>query len=282
MGIVTEYMTKNPCYQIGREITVKGLMLHSVGCAQPNPRVFTKNWNRESYDRACVHGFIGERETIITLPCMEKASKAMRGWHGGGASNNTHIGIEMCEPADIKYTGGAHFTCADKTAARAFVRKTTENAVELFARLCQLHRLRPETDIISHREGHALGIASNHGDPDHLWSGLGMDYNMDSFRRDVAKRLEELENGKDEDDMVRYKKLKDIPDTWDKEGNPRATIEKLMDAGILNGDGSDRTGHDDIIDISHDMMRVMLLEYRGGAYDRALIAMGMEPAVSLE
>ena len=29
------------------------------------------------------------------------------GWHGGGSSNNTHIGVEMCEPACIKYTGGA-------------------------------------------------------------------------------------------------------------------------------------------------------------------------------
>ena len=28
MAIVTEYMTKNPCYQSGRTITVKGLMLH--------------------------------------------------------------------------------------------------------------------------------------------------------------------------------------------------------------------------------------------------------------
>ena len=25
-----------------------------------------------------------------------------RGWHGGGSSNNTHIGVEMCEPAAIK------------------------------------------------------------------------------------------------------------------------------------------------------------------------------------
>ena len=25
----------------------------------------------------------------------------------GGSSDNTHIGVEMCEPACIKYTGGA-------------------------------------------------------------------------------------------------------------------------------------------------------------------------------
>jgi len=275
MGIVTEYLTRNPCYKAGRTITVKGLMLHSIGCPQPNPRVFVRNWNKESYGSACVHGFIGERETVITLPCMEKAGKAHRGWHGGGASNNTHIGVEMCEPSCIKYTSGASFVCSDREAAIAFVKKTTENAVELFAQLCKFHGLDPLMDIISHKEGHALGIASNHGDPDHLWAQLGMNYNMDTFRRDVAERMKE-----EDDDMVRYKKLCDIPNHWDKAGNPRATIEKLMDAGILGGDGSDPTGNDDVIDLSHDMVRTIILEYRGGAFDRKLIAAGMEPAVA--
>ena len=222
MAIVTEYMTKNPCYQSGRTITVKGLMLHSVGCAQPNPRVFVKNWNSASYDRACVHGFIGEDEAIITLPCLETAGKAMRAWHCGASGNNTHIGVEMCEPGNIKYTGGASFTCADLTTARSFVRKTTEQAVELFAQLCKFHGLNPMQDIVSHAEGHALGIASNHADPDHLWRGLGMDYNMDSFRRDVAERLEDLE---EDEEMVRYERLKDIPNN----NGFRDIIEQLID-----------------------------------------------------
>ena len=82
-----------------------------------------------------------------------------------------------------------------------------------------------------------------------------------------------------EEKEVRYKNLKDIPNNWDKEGNPRATIEKLMDAGILNGDGSDAAGNDDVIDLSHDMVRTLVLEYRGGAFDRALIKAGCEPAI---
>ena len=270
MPIVTEYLTKNPCYKSGRTIAVKGLMLHSVGCPQPNPRVFTKNWNSASYDRACVHGFVGAEEVIITLPCMEMAGKAMRGWHGGGSSNNTHIGVEMCEPDCIKYTGGAGFTTSDAAAAIAFVKKTTANAVELFARLCLLHNLSPELDIISHAEGFKMGIATNHGDPDHLWRGLKMDYDMDSFRRDVAERMEEIE---EEENEVRYKQLKDIPE-W-----ARPTIKKLMDADILGGDGSDPDGNEDIIDLSHDMMRVLILNYRGGCFDKQFIAKGMEPAV---
>lgn len=35
MRLVESFLTKNPCYTAGRKITVKGLMLHSVGCPQP-------------------------------------------------------------------------------------------------------------------------------------------------------------------------------------------------------------------------------------------------------
>lgn len=32
MNLVESIMTNNPCYKKGQKITVKGLMLHSVGC----------------------------------------------------------------------------------------------------------------------------------------------------------------------------------------------------------------------------------------------------------
>ena len=36
MKLVEHILTKNPCYTAGKKITVKGLMLHSVGCPQPS------------------------------------------------------------------------------------------------------------------------------------------------------------------------------------------------------------------------------------------------------
>lgn len=192
MKLVQSIMTKNPCYTAGRKITVKGLMLHSVGCPQPNALVFIKNWNTPSYGTACVHGFIDGNDGTVyqTLPWNH------RGWHCAsgpkGSGNNTHIGVEMCEPASIRYTGGASFTCSNLSAARASVKKTYEAAVELFAYLCKLYGLNPTADgvIISHREGHARGIASNHGDPEHLWNGLGMGYTMNTFRKDVKEKMQ--------------------------------------------------------------------------------------------
>ena len=43
MKLVESILTKNPCYTAGRTITVKGLMLHSVGCPQPSALAFIKN-----------------------------------------------------------------------------------------------------------------------------------------------------------------------------------------------------------------------------------------------
>ena len=77
----------------------------------------------------------------------------------------------------------------------------------------------------------------------------------------------------EEDNVVRYTYLKDVPEKF------RPTIEKLMDAGIIQGDGSDHTGNGDVIDLSHDQVRTLVFDYRGGAFDRKLMACGMAPAV---
>ena len=199
MKLVESILTKNPCYTAGRTITVKGLMLHSVGCSQPSALAFIKNWNSPSFDRACVHGFIDGNDGTVyqTLPWNH------RGWHSGssinGSANNTHIGVEMCEPACITYVGGATFKCSDIATAKTVVERTYKAAVELFAMLCKQYGLNPLADgvIISHEEGHSRGIASNHGDPEHLWSQLGMGYTMDTFRKAVKSAMGDSENKKE-------------------------------------------------------------------------------------
>ena len=220
MKLVESIMTQNPCYMAGRKITVKGLMLHSVGCPQPSASVFIKNWNKSTYNNACVHGFIDANDGTVyqTLPWDH------RGWHGGGSSNNTHIGVEMCEPACIKYVSGATFTCSDKPKAIAAVERTYKAAVELFAMLCEKYGLDPLADgvIVSHKEGYARGIATNHGDPEHLWTQLGMGYSMDSFRKAVKAKMDE-------------KKLDNVPSAWSKDAVSWAVENKLME-GSTNGD----------------------------------------------
>ena len=191
MKVIGSYLTKNRCYQAGKKITVKGLMLHSVGCPQPSAETFVSSWDN-AQATACVHAFIDGNDGTIyqTLPWEH------RGWHcasgPAGSGNNTHIGVEICEPACIKYTAGSTFICTDPDAAKETVKRMYDVAVELFAMLCQEYGLDPLADgvIISHREGHAQGIASNHGDPEHLWEQLDMDYTMDAFRAAISAAME--------------------------------------------------------------------------------------------
>ena len=190
MEITKAILTENPCYKAGKTIKVKGLMLHSVGCPQPSAMVFVKSWNSADYNRACVHAFIDGNTGGVyqTLPWDHK------GWHSGGSLNNTHIGIEMCEPSYIKYTSGSKFTCSDTAKATAIVERTYKSAVELFAHLCREYSLNPLADgvILSHSEGYKRGLASNHGDPEHLWKGLELPYTMDGFRQDVKAAMNEI------------------------------------------------------------------------------------------
>lgn len=111
-------------------------------------------------------------------------------------------------------------------------------------------------------------------------TGAGNDANggkvMSRIRRNdqiVGAVRPRYDAGEEEDDMVRYKYLEDIPPKF------RPTIGKLMDAGIIQGDGSDPIGNGDVIDLSHDQVRTLVFTYRGGAFDRQLTAAGLEPAV---
>lgn len=184
MEIVQNYLTKNPCYTANRKIQVKGLMIHSVGVPQPSAQGFMKQWNDPEYKRACIHAFIEPSGRVYqTLPWDH------RGWHCGGSGNNTHIGVEMTEPATIKYTRGAEWEDLNPEKTKEHVMGTYNAAVELFAYLCDKFHLDPLADgvIVSHHEGYGRGIATNHGDPDHLWKKFGL--TMNKFRSDIKAAM---------------------------------------------------------------------------------------------
>lgn len=248
INIVEAIVTANKCYQIGAALYPQGIMLHSVGCAQPSAAVFARSFNQyqPGGQSVCVHAFIQADGTVYqTLPWE------MRGWHCGGSANSTHIGIEMTEPASIAYTGGASWRDLDPAATEAHVRGTYAAAVELFAQLCTQYALDPLEDgvIISHAEGAARGVASAHADPTHLWRVFGL--TMDGFRADVAATIAAKNTDtNEEDDMVRYDSIDDVP------GWAQDTVRALMDAGALQGDDQGR------LDLSLDMIRGMVIGKR--------------------
>lgn len=184
MRLRQQFLTKNNCYQAGRTIAVKGVMVHSTGANNPNVSQYVpgddeigrnrlnNHWNRPGLTK-CVHAFLGrfadgEAGVVQTLPWNR------RGWHGGGSSNNTHIGFEICE---------------DGLTDPVYFDKVYREAVELVAMLCKQYSLDPLKDgvVICHQEGYRRGVASNHADVLHWFPKMGK--SMDDFRRDVKAQM---------------------------------------------------------------------------------------------
>lgn len=202
-----KYTTRNLSYIQNWSWTLKGLMLHSVGAAQPNAETWYNIYNQKNYNKAAVHAFIDGNSGLVwqTLPWT------MRGGHAGKLANNQFIGIEMCESSSIKYTSGTKFKISDKSAAKKSAELTYDRSVKLFAYLCDYFGIDPKgkfkttTDkgrsvevntIMSHNEWRLAGH-DGHYDPEHYWTGLGLNndgvhnYTMNQFRNDVAETLDQ-------------------------------------------------------------------------------------------
>ena len=97
----------------------------------------------------------------------------------------------------------------------------------------------------------------------------------DTFRREVRNYwlVDARQFNKEEENVVTYEKLKDVPEKF------RPIINDLMTAGIIQGDGSDPDGNGDVINLTHEQVRTLVFVYRGGGFDRKLRATGLIPAV---
>lgn len=184
MNLMVKYMTGNDCYKAGAKIEPSGIMIHSTATPGVMAADWFKRWNKsyaagEVGMQACVHAFVDDKEAYQYLPWNH------RGWHAGGKANNTHIGIEICEPAGFHYSG-LDMIGYDAVKLDAYFRGAWKNAVELCVLLCGMYNLEAE-DIICHSEGYKLGVASNHGDVMHWFPKHGED--MNSFRLEVQEAL---------------------------------------------------------------------------------------------
>ena len=78
LDIKQAYCTENPCYKLVQPLAVRGLMLHSVGCPQPDAIVFIRQFNRPDFKRACVHAFIDANTGDIYQTLLGDARLARR------------------------------------------------------------------------------------------------------------------------------------------------------------------------------------------------------------
>lgn len=188
MEILQAYQTKNPSYTRNRTIEPVGILVHSTGAVNralmryvdseerlgKNPN--NNHWNKTSATKS-VHAFIGydkDEQVIVanTLPYDRACWGAGKGKNGSANYDpQAHLQFEICQGSD---------TDSD------YYWKAITVAEEYCVYLCQQFGWTAE-NITSHKEAHAAGLASNHGDP-HSWMVKFGD-NMAKFRTRVAMRL---------------------------------------------------------------------------------------------
>lgn len=235
MQLLENYLTNNLCYKLRNRIVPRGIMVHGTGADNAYIKRYVPNdasnligtnkygnhWDRDNVEK-CVHAFVGKLKdgsmgVVNTLPYGYKA------WHCGGSGNMTHIGFEICQD----------------TNDRDYTYKAYETAVEYAAYLCEQFGFDPmhHGTIVSHKEGHTLGIASDHGDPENWWSKYGL--TMDGFRRDVLFKLLSYKESKKMNDFEKYRaELQKKPGSeWSKEAR-----EAMVHSGLITGAVDPATG----------------------------------------
>ena len=266
MNLLTCILTENDCYKTNQTIAPKGVMVHSTGANNPSLRRYVQpaagdteraallarlgtNKNKNDWNRAgtsaCVHGFIGKLADG-SVAAAQTLPWNWRGWHAGTgtsgkSANDTHISFEICE---------------DGLTDPDYFSKIYREAVELTAYLCKQYTLDPLADgvVICHQEGYRRGVASNHGDVLHWFPKMGK--SMDDFRADAAAELAKISGpgSEKEDDMTYYETLDKVPEYY------RTAVEKLVEAGVLNGTSKG-------LNVSEDFCRVMTVLDRLGKLD---------------
>lgn len=188
MEIIQCYQTKNPCYRKGTPMKPVGIVVHSTGANNPHlcryvdcperlgVNRYGNHWNRPEA-ATLVHGAIGlDKEGFVTV--VNTLPYTMAAWGVGKGSRGSynydptgHIQFEMCE---------------DDLTDPSYFDQVMGTAVAYCARLCREYGLAAES-VVSHKEAHALGYASNHGDPENWMGRFGM--TMKDFRARVRAKL---------------------------------------------------------------------------------------------
>lgn len=194
MKLITAYATKNRCYKKAQKMPKgkpEGIVVHSTGSNNPNLKryvdapaevgvnIFGNHWNRANISK-CVHAFIGyDKNKTVAVANILPYDICCWGCSSGSKGSYNY------SPAYVQFE-----ICEDNLKNAEYFRAAFGAAVEYCAFLCKEYGI-PVTKIVSHKEAHAKGYASNHGDVDHWLAKFGK--NMALFRAQVEAELNKPE-----------------------------------------------------------------------------------------
>ena len=222
-----EFVSCDPSnYRAGRTQPVRYIVMHYTANNGDTARNNCDYYHRVGGLQASAHYFVDEHGA------MQSVRECDTAWHCGARAywhpecrNGNSIGIEMCSR---KRADGSYYIKPE----------TVANAAALAREIMQRYGIDTE-HVLRHYDVTGKRCPMPWVDDPAQWT---------AFKASLAP--EENTDEEDEDDMVRYNKLEDVPD-WAQD-----TVRALMDAGALQGD------EHGCIDLSRDMIRGMVIGKR--------------------
>lgn len=233
-------MVNSKCYkdQILMNGNPKGIVVHSTGANNPYLKRYIQpvegcpdydriladigvnkyhnDWNRidikSNPNYVCPHAIIGkndkdEVECYQILPFEFCCYGCGKGDKGSYNTNPAYIQFEICE---------------DDLTNPKYFEQVMDTAIEFCATLVFLYNI-PIKNIVSHKEAHKLGYASNHRDIEHWANRYG--WTMDLFRDKVTEKVKELKPEKEKIYKVQV-------GAYSKRLNAEMMVNKLKDRNI--------------------------------------------------
>ena len=214
-------------YRAGRTQPVRYIVMHYTANNGDTARNNCDYYHRVGGLQASAHYFCDEHGA------MQSVREGDTAWHCGARAywhpecrNGNSIGIEMCSR---KRADGSYYIKPE----------TVANAAALAKDIMQRYGI--DTDhVLRHYDVTGKRCPMPWVDDPAQWVAF----------KDMLTPKNTTTDEEDEDDMVRYNKLEDVPD-WAQD-----TVRALMDAGALQGD------EHGCIDLSRDMVRGMVIGKR--------------------
>ena len=217
-------------FRAGRTQPVRYIVMHYTANNGDTARNNCDYYHRVGGLQASAHYFCDEHGT------MQSVREGDTAWHCGAEAgqrywhpecrNGNSIGIEMCSR---KRADGSYYIKPE----------TVANAAALAREIMQRYGI--DTDhVLRHYDVTGKRCPMPWVDDPAQWTAFLAMLTPENTTTDEE----------DEDDMVRYNKLEDVPD-WAQD-----TVRALMDAGALQGD------EHGCIDLSRDMVRGMVIGKR--------------------
>ena len=209
-------------YSAGRTQPVRYIVMHYTANNGDTAQNNCDYYHRVGGLQASAHYFVDEHGA------MQSVRECDTAWHCGARAywhpecrNANSIGIEMCSR---KRADGSYYIKPE----------TVANAAALAKDIMQRYGI--DTDhVLRHYDVTGKRCPMPWVDDPAQW---------DAFKASLSP---EENTDEDDDDMVRYSKIEDVP------GWARSTIKEMMDAGLIAGTGGGR------LDLSDDMLRILYI-----------------------